>query len=186
MKSNINETPLKSYGSIPKYWPLRPYTQLYNTLPESELIIDGWRDIINPQYNTETQKIGSLILVNDSVTYEVINLTQEEIEQRQQSQLDSDSSATALSEAISDGTIMFQRMFAYLQRQFDNGNITATEAKNSAQRLFTPLLPINYGQFQLAKINLNALTPPANQKELAILNLAKQQINEYINGQTQS
>lgn len=180
MKSNMNESPLKSYGSIPRYWSARPDTQLYNTLPESELTIDGWRDIIIPEHNSETQKLGELIVVNDSVTHVVVDLTAQEKADRQQAELDSDSSATALQQAISDGKVMYQRMFAYLQRQYDNGQLTAIQAKNCAVMLWIPLLPINYGQFIIAQINLNNVVPPVNAKELAILNMAKQQISEYL------
>lgn len=179
MKSNINESPLRTYSVIPSKW--QTYKgEMYNTLQPERHYQDGFRDIVIPTYNTETHKLGPLIVSGDIVTYEVITLTPEEIAQRNQNRLDSDTSATKLEHAISDGQIMYQRFFAYLQRQFDSGNITATQAKNSAMLLWNPLLPINYGQFLVAQLNLNALNPPTNSKELAILNLAKQQVNDYL------
>lgn len=48
--------------------------------------LDGWKDVINPSYNTQTQKLGSLIDGGDVYTYEVIDLTAQEIEQRLRSE----------------------------------------------------------------------------------------------------
>jgi len=46
--------------------------------------LDGWKDVVQPSFNTQTQKKGGLILDVDLdvYTYEVIDLTQEEINQR--------------------------------------------------------------------------------------------------------
>lgn len=179
MKSNINQSPLRSYAAIPSKW----YTfngELYNTLTPERHYQDGFRDVVSPEYNTNTHKLGALIISGDSVTYQVIALTAEEIAQKQQAALDSDAAAQKLAVDISNGQAMYQRFFAYLQRQFDSGNLTANQAKNSAVLLWNPLLPINYGQFIVAQLNLNALIPPINAKELAILNKAKQEINDYL------
>ena len=45
-------------------------------------LIDGWKDVISPTYNSETQKLGELILDDENYTYEVIDLTEQEIRQR--------------------------------------------------------------------------------------------------------
>jgi hypothetical protein len=79
MKSNINILPLRTWSRIPKSWDARPLTANYNTLPESELFADGWRDVVVPVL-TEDQKLGSLVILNDSVTYEIIDKTPEELE----------------------------------------------------------------------------------------------------------
>lgn len=179
MKSNITQTPLRTYSSIPAKWPTFN-GEMYNTLPPERHYQDGFRDIVMPQYNTETERLGGLIISGDTVTYQVIALTAEEIAERQQQALDSDDAATKLATDIANGQLMYQRFFAYVQRQYDKGNITANQARNSAMLLWNPLLPINYGQFIVAQLNLNALVPPVNAKELAILNLAKQQISEYL------
>lgn len=91
MKSNINFTPLKKWASIEVYWKqgneynLRPSTFNYPDLPKAELIADGWRDVVVPSYDPKTQKLGALEYdsVNDVVTYPVIDLTPEEISQRE-------------------------------------------------------------------------------------------------------
>lgn len=76
MKSNINESPLKEYAEIPPVWDGKIGYQ-YDT---DNHYADGWRDIIIPAYNSQTEKLGGLILDGDDVTYEVIQKTQQEIE----------------------------------------------------------------------------------------------------------
>jgi len=85
MKSNINITPLKTWSSIPSVWESRPNTINYNQLPESELYADGWRDLVIPSYDSNTQKLGTIQYddVNHIVTYPVIDKIVEEIEAEQ-------------------------------------------------------------------------------------------------------
>jgi hypothetical protein len=45
---------------------------------------DGWRDVVEPVL-TDTQKRGSLVILNDSVTYEIIDKTPEELEAERKS-----------------------------------------------------------------------------------------------------
>jgi hypothetical protein len=43
---------------------------------------DGFKDVVRPQYNSQTQKLGNLIESENTFTYEVLDLTQDEIEER--------------------------------------------------------------------------------------------------------
>jgi hypothetical protein len=81
MKTNINESPLRQYSSIPVKWYSRPLTALYNTLPVEEHITDGWRDIQEPQI-LENQRRGQLQYdeINDIAYFEVIDFTQSELQ----------------------------------------------------------------------------------------------------------
>lgn len=83
MKTNIYEIPIRAYGVIPRGW-----KKNVANYPESKpdvLYKDGWRNIVEPTINTETQKRGELIYdaQNDVVTYQVIDLSLSEIEARQ-------------------------------------------------------------------------------------------------------
>lgn len=51
--------------------------------------LDGWKEVVRPSFDTQTQRLGLLILddVNDVYTYNVIDLTEEEIEARLPSQI---------------------------------------------------------------------------------------------------
>ena len=81
MKTNINQTPLKRYSEIPTYWDARPNQMNYHDLPTEEHILDGWRDIVEPVIG-ENQRKGLLVYdeINGIATYQVIELTPEEIE----------------------------------------------------------------------------------------------------------
>lgn len=181
MKTNIKETPLKAYPTIPKRW--KPQTANYPASPAEVLRADGWRDLAEPEgLDLEAQKKGPPIYDKDTdfATYAVIALSPSEIAQRQQDALDADASAQKISQAIADGSIMFQRFLTYIQRLLDEGTISPAQARNSAQLLYLPLLPLKDGQFQLAKANVDGLPLPTNQKELAILNKVKEQLNTYL------
>ncbi len=64
----------KVFIEIPEKW--NGITD-YNKLPEEIHFKNGWRDIVVPVI-TESQKFGELISVDDNVTYNVIELTDEE------------------------------------------------------------------------------------------------------------
>lgn len=51
---------------------------------------DGWKDIVVPSYNSTTQKLGDLVLDGDNYTYEVIDLTEQEIKQAKINQAESE------------------------------------------------------------------------------------------------
>lgn len=52
--------------------------------------IDGWKDIFIPPYNSQTQKLGALILDSIYYTYQVLDLTEAEINGRIVSQTEND------------------------------------------------------------------------------------------------
>lgn len=82
MKSNIKETPLRTYGQIPKSWPTRPNLINYNLADESIHIEDGWRDVVVPTL-LPNERLGELFYSEmlDQITYRTERLTQSEIEQ---------------------------------------------------------------------------------------------------------
>ena len=51
----------------------------YDTRTQRHLS-DGWKDVIQPIYDNDTQKLGEFIENEDNFTYEVIDLTQAEID----------------------------------------------------------------------------------------------------------
>jgi hypothetical protein len=78
MKSNINESPLLRYSQIPKRW-----GNIINYDQATDMhYADGWRDVIFPSYNPNIERLGDLIRNGENVTYEVLPLSDEEIQQR--------------------------------------------------------------------------------------------------------
>ena len=78
MKANIEISPLKVLVKIPSRF---GNTDGYNEEKSARHYKDGWRDVVKPEITT-AQKLGILYYdeENDVVTYEVINKSDEEIE----------------------------------------------------------------------------------------------------------
>ena len=75
----INDT-IQVFNAIPSTF---NNTLNYNSINnEAQQIADGWRDVVQPSYNTETQRKGVIFFdtPNDVYTYEVIDLTDEQIQ----------------------------------------------------------------------------------------------------------
>jgi len=73
MKANINDNPLR-IKKLPKRYrrgviTIDGYDKRTDLHEE-----DGWRDVITPTYNVETERLGSLVIDNDTITYEVIEI----------------------------------------------------------------------------------------------------------------
>lgn len=73
----------KTESIVPKVW---NNVQNYRNADPSVWYADGWREPIYPPYDTITQKLGDLKwvddIVNGEVTFEVIDLPDEEVRQR--------------------------------------------------------------------------------------------------------
>jgi len=82
MLSNITQSPLRLYGSIPQEWDARPEMIHYHKADPTIHHEDGWREVIQPEYDPATHRIGELVYDKkmDLVTYEVIQKTKEELE----------------------------------------------------------------------------------------------------------
>lgn len=80
MWTNIVESPLKEYDTIPNSWKRNVIN--YGALSEEDLKADGWRLIVQPEkVDTTTEKLGALIYDEESnvATYEVLSLSPFEI-----------------------------------------------------------------------------------------------------------
>jgi hypothetical protein len=110
MKSNINILPLRTWSKIPKSWDARPFMPFMINYDKNLAIHfeDGWRDVVEPVI-TDNQKLGALVILNDTVTYQIIDLTVQEIAERDQQREDSDQSAELFNTAKSDGNQMFDK-----------------------------------------------------------------------------
>lgn len=85
----INEE-IKTYSKIPSVWNgVINYSSVNNSEQQYN---DGWREVIQPSYNSETKKRGTIYFdeENDVFTYHVVDKSPEEI----QSQLTAEAEAT--------------------------------------------------------------------------------------------
>ncbi|MBV1952743.1 MAG: hypothetical protein KUG64_11190 [Cycloclasticus sp.] len=87
MKANINELPLTIKRLPKRYKRVNGMTiDGYDSRTDLHLK-DGFRDVIRPDYNKDTHYLGKLIIVDDSITYEVlehiiVDSSEEEIKQQ--------------------------------------------------------------------------------------------------------
>ena len=113
--------------------------------------------------------------------YNIVPLTQTEVEAYAQRQEDLDSASAKMNKYKWEGVQAFDRLFAFIIREKENGNLTAVQAKNLAIGLYAPLEPLYKGLWQLVKINLSNETPPTNAALLAIFNKVVLKVDNYIN-----
>ncbi len=114
------------------------------------------------------------------ISFPIIALTAQEVIDHQQGVDDSDGSSETVQNHKFKGIEGFDRAIALIQRRFDNGVITANQAKGLAQALYPDLEPLYKGLWQLVKMNLDAVTPPTNADLLEIFNKIKNGVDNYV------
>lgn len=96
MKAIQIKDTIHAYPSIEAYWlqrskpfTLRPATVNYHKLAAEEHYKDGWRDVVVPDFDPDTQHLGPLVYdkEKDIVTFEVVDKTAEELEQIRKSKI---------------------------------------------------------------------------------------------------
>jgi len=128
----------------------------------------GFYTVVMPVPDPAIEKLGAIEwdATNEVFTYPKIALTQTEIDQRAEQELNSDVFQTAIDQRRSDGQLGYDRIMAIIERKFRSGEITAPQAK-SALQFFDPLIEaLNRGQWILVQIKLNAATVPSGYQSL--------------------
>lgn len=148
----------------------------------------GFREYVVPVY-TNLQKLGEFYFdtVSDTITYYIVNKTQEELDAdaaqaiiTAQIAADNDIDATLENKYMEDGILLYRRVKFEIRRRLTNNVITLAQY-NSLRRFIHPaILPLNTGDWDIANDNMIALTPPTNATTLAIFNIVKNQIQVYV------
>ena len=77
IKANINNSPLQA-KEVPNFFVRPNGTKISNYKKCTEFHFDdGFRDIVTPEFDNKTQKLGKLIIDGDTVTYIVLDYTPE-------------------------------------------------------------------------------------------------------------
>lgn len=185
---NLVVDSIRQFSNIPKsfYSPnynLGQRTDGYNTLSNTIHESDGFYDVITPVYDEATQKLGTIFFDVDKFTYNVLEKTQEEIDEYNQIQLDQDSYQSKIDRRSNDGKRGIQRLFARINRDVDNG-LSVQNAATAANLIFDATNIMAYGQFELAKNRLNQIdTTGLNQPVIDLINLAKDKIQQYLDNE---
>jgi hypothetical protein len=102
---NINDQPLKPYYGLPTLWQAKGG---YNYAPPEVVYVDGFRELINPEFDATTHKLGSLIFdeTKDIGSYEVLEKTSVEIQAEKLQKLES-RKAELISVIAADQALVF-------------------------------------------------------------------------------
>jgi hypothetical protein len=182
----VNGT-IKKYNKIPKNWrrlatPDRLTVGYDKYLSNEEHELDGFRDLVKPQYDDATQRLGQMIYDEDAdnYTFEIVEMTEEEIAEELQRKEDNDQSAKDLARFKADGILYFDRAMAFVMRRKDNGDINENQASRIVKEIYPLIEPLHKGLWLLVKDNIDESDAPNNDDILDIFNTIKSKINEYV------
>jgi len=139
----------------------------------------GFKEVVLPAI-TELQKLGAFVENETEITRVVIDFTQEEIDAYNEDQLSQDISAKKELKFVRDGVENYLKLKQYLRRQLDKGNITQAQFNAVYTPIRRPLVWLNTGDWDIAKTELDAITPPTNATLLDILNTIKSKVDTYV------
>ena len=182
----VNGT-IKKYNKIPKRWRRLAtpdkITVGYNYLPSEEHELDGFRDLFKPEYDDTTQRLGQMIYDEDAdnYTFEIVEMSEEEIAEELQRKDDNDESANELARLKADGALAFDRAIAFVMRRKKNGNIGNNQANRIIKDMYPMIEPLHKGLWMLVKENLDDATVPSNEEIQFIFNKIKDKVDKYIN-----
>ncbi len=182
----INGT-IKKYNKIPRNWrrlatPDRVTVGYDKYLSNEEHELDGFRDLVKPQYDDATQRLGQMIYDEsaDNYTFEIVEMSEEEIAEELQRKEDNDESANELARLKADGALHFDRAIAFILRRKKNGDIGENQANRIIKDMYPMIEPLYKGLWMLVKENLDDATVPSNAEIQFIFNKIKDKVNEYI------
>jgi len=112
--------------------------------------------------------------------YTIIPFTQEEIDNAIQQEEDNDISAQKESKLKSDGILAYDRVKSYVRRKLDKGDITNAQFNGIYRPVRDALFMLNFGDWDIAKENWDAINPPTNATLLYIYNTIKSKIDNYV------
>lgn len=158
---NITRTPLE--------W------ESYGFYPVQEPVISDYQSLI-PLIPSDFDDI------NDVFVHRVYDFTQEEIDEKDQLLADTDSYANEARIEIQDGELFVWRIKSLIKRRVADNTITAVNGKGFRRNL-RPIIPmIKEGEWDLAKEDLDAMTP-GDSGVLSVLNEIRAMVDNYISNQ---
>ena len=160
-----------------------------NSLTDLQLEAYGYFDVVDNPI-TVYQRYGKLLPehlvgnqyitpIEDFTAQEVIDYDLQQIVIAEQ-QLANDASAQIEMTFRQDGEQAYNRIKYKIKRANTDGTITKNQYKLVRKFLSPAIYPLNFGDWDIAQDNLNALQELTNAKLLFILNKVKQIVNDYI------
>ena len=149
---------IKTYNDIPKTW---NNTMGYNYQHPTVWEADGFKDVVEPTYNSTTQYKGSLIYdeANNVFTYQVIDFTPEQLATNLAIVEDSEDK-TDIEKLVNRGGNLVTKTKERLVRRRKKGLITKARTKTVREILHPIFLLLNTGDIDIA--NDKAILIPVN------------------------
>ena len=149
---------IKTFNNIPDKW---NNTIGYNYEDASVHYVDGFRNVVEPTFNTATSYKGSMTYdaVNNVFTYEVIDFTPEQLAANLLIVEENDDRSD-IDVLITKGTKLFTRTKERLVRRRKKGAITKARCKTVRELLHPTFLLLRTGDIDLA--NDKAILIPVN------------------------
>lgn len=192
-----NELNGKTIIGVPRQW-VRPETPDFTTFAYDELIdaehySDGWKDIVSPTFNSQTQRLitneVNKILDNGTIIgyeYKLYTYTTSEISTNEQNATDNDDSATKVLNRRDDGEIYYKRIMDRIERALRDSQLGVAAIKYSNRYFDVALSPLTRGNWASAQTALSTapvLTPYTAQEKTRITSLyneVKEAVNTYV------
>jgi len=148
---------IRTFPNIPNKW---NGTNGYNYEDASIHYVDGFRSVVEPTYNTATQRKGAMVYdnANNVFTYEVINLTVDELTAKEEVVGRNDQEILERK-----GLNLYQKTKNRLIRRNKKGLLTKLRAKKVREILHPVFLMLNTGDIDLANdYAVNPVKIPTN------------------------
>jgi hypothetical protein len=151
---------IKTFNTIPNKW---NGTNGYNYEDASIHYIDGFRDVVEPQYNSTTSYKGGMIYdaINNVFTYEVIDYTVEQLAANLLI-VEENEDKSDIDRLITRGTNLFTRTKERLVRRRKKGNITKARCKTVREILHPIFLLLRTGDIDIAEDKAIAIPTHSN------------------------
>ena len=126
-----------------------------------------------------THLSGQFIETTTTIEREVVELSQAEKDAKADNNSDK-TAETFVNIHKDNGQEEARHIFMKLKRYYNEGNLTENQYKNIKDQLFDILIPLDYGQWDIAQTRILAITPPVNQRLLNVYNYVKNRIDTYV------
>ena len=176
---NDNGT-IRIYRSLPTNYPINGIRHNLSVLPIETINTEGFYELIVPSI-TQYQRLESLIPSDFNGTQwiqRVYNFTAQEIADYDEQQIENQT-LQLIQQRESDGNAFFYKVVTAIKRRYDEGNLTNAQYKNIRSSLKDVLLPLKFGDWDLAQDAINAINRPSGAMGV-LYDFLKNKIDSYV------
>ena len=114
------------------------------------------------------------------ISTKAVEMSELEKEKYIESQEDQDFSAIIISEKKQDGTNLFDRFFAKIERKKNNGKINDDQATELIELIYDSINPLCFGLWEFSKKRIDNLSQPTDEKLIQLIEWLRGKIDNYV------